>query len=96
MYGNLFQISFPCCIDPSSSGIAVLFFLQFAMLIIQYFWVCDVTDTGWKQIPGAICLVPQVVPISLVVSGLPYTLPLYFCPFIHPLDSQQRSFRMSP
>lgn len=54
----------------------MFFFLQFAVLTVQFFWVCELTDTGWKQIPGAICLVPRVVPISLVVSKLSPSLVL--------------------
>lgn len=48
--------------------VVVFFVLQFAMLTTQMFWVCELTYAGWKQIPGAICLVPPVVPISLVVT----------------------------
>lgn len=50
------------------SWLVVFFVLQFAMLTTQMFWVCELTYTGWKEIPGAICLVPPVVPISLVVT----------------------------
>ncbi|KAF9647392.1 hypothetical protein BDM02DRAFT_3117085 [Thelephora ganbajun] len=48
--------------------LVVFFALQFAMLTAQMFWVCELTNTGWKKVPGSICIVPQVVPISLVVS----------------------------
>ena len=64
------QLSFPCYANLSSSGIAVFFVLQFIALTAQMFWVCELTYTGWKEIPGSICLVPRVVPISLVVSEL--------------------------
>jgi hypothetical protein len=72
----LSRTSSPCCADLVSSGVAFFFFLQFVMLTVQLFWVCELTYTGWKQIPGAICRVPQVVPISLVVSELPPSLVL--------------------
>ena len=65
------QTSFLSCPNPLLSGVAVSFFLLFAMLTAQMFWVCELTYTGWKEIPGSICLVPRVVPISLVVSKLP-------------------------
>lgn len=57
------------------------------MLIIQMFWVCELTHTGWKQIPGAICLVPPVVPISLVVSTSPAFLASFVCSLINPVFS---------
>ena len=52
----------------------MFFVLQFAMLIVQAYWVCEVTHTGWKQIPGSMCVLPDVVPISQVVSEPPHSL----------------------
>lgn len=75
------QVTLLQCADLSSLGVVVFFVLQFAMLITQMFWVCELTYTGWKQIPGSICLVPPVVPISLVISELTVPLPPPFiCP----------------
>ena len=56
------------------------FVLQFAMLIVQAYWVCELTHTGWKQIQGSTCILPRVVPISQVVSTSPcsLTLPLVY------------------
>ena len=42
----------------------------------QAFLVCEVIYTGWKQIPGSVCILPRFVPISLVVSKLPHSLVL--------------------
>ena len=81
-----------CYANPLSLGIAAFFVLQFIMLIVQAYWVCELTYTGWKQIPGSICVLPEVVPITQVVSKSP--LPSYFCSFVHRLDSQPRSFRI--
>ena len=55
------------------------------MLVTQLFWVCEITYSGWKQIPGSICLVPPVVPISLVVSKSP-SLTLLPLPFLQVLS----------
>ncbi|KAF9647432.1 hypothetical protein BDM02DRAFT_3248193, partial [Thelephora ganbajun] len=46
----------------------VFFVLQFAMLIAQTFWACELAYTGWKKIPGSVCIVPRSVPISMVVN----------------------------
>ena len=81
------NIPFRVVLTPSFSGIAVFFFLQFAVLTTQMFWVCELTHTEWKQIPGAICIVPPVVPISLVVSGSPLFLPSFVRFFINPTFS---------
>jgi len=42
----------------------------------QAFLVCEVIYTGWKQIPGSVCILPRFVPISLVVSKLSRSLVL--------------------
>jgi len=58
----------------------VFFFLQFAMLTVQVYWVCELSSAGWKQIPGSVCILPKVVPISQVVSEPSpsfVTLPVY-------------------
>ena len=67
------------------SGVAVLFVLLWAMLVVQAYWVCEITHPGWKQIPGSICVLPEVVPITQVVSKLSLN-PSYLCPLVHHLD----------
>ena len=42
----------------------------------QAFLVCEVIYTGWKQVPGSVCILPRFVPISLVVSKLPRSIVL--------------------
>ena len=39
-------------------------------MIMQAFVVCELTHTGWKNIPGSVCILPQFVSITLVVSEL--------------------------
>ena len=39
-------------------------------MIMQAFVVCELTHTGWKIIPGSVCILPQFVSITLVVSEL--------------------------
>ena len=51
----------------------------------QAFLVCEVFYTGWKQIPGSVCIIPQFVPIVLVVSELH---PTFSRPFVHRLNFQ--------
>ena len=58
------------------SGVAVFFFLQFAMLTVQVYWVCELSYAGWKHTPGSVCVLPEVVPISQVVSKSPPSLAL--------------------
>ena len=88
----LFQTPFLRHADHLPSGIVAFFVLRFVVLTTQIFWVCEFTYTGWKEIPGLFCLVPQVVPISLVISKSP---PSLATPFVfYKLDFQQRSFRM--
>ena len=65
-----FSISVLCCANFLSLGVAVFFVLQFIMLILQAYWVCELAYTGWKQVSGSMCVLPKVVPISQVVSKL--------------------------
>ena len=65
--------------DPSTSGVTAFFVLQLAVLTAQALWICELTDNRWKQIPGSICILPQVVPISQIVSELLPSLPLFIC-----------------
>ena len=68
---SLLPIAFSCCTNPSPSGVTSFFVLEFVAMTAQAFLVCEVIHTGWKQIPGSVCILPRFVPISLVVSKLP-------------------------
>jgi hypothetical protein len=72
----LSRTPFSCWANPSPSGVTAFFVLQWATLTVQSLWVCELTDNGWKQIPGSICVFPEVVPIFHVVSKSPHSLPL--------------------
>ena len=73
-------ISYLYSTDLALPGVAVFFFLQFVMLTVQVYWVCELSYAQWKQIPGSVCVLPKVVPISQVVSKPPPPLvPLPVC-----------------
>ena len=94
MYGNpALGFLFPVA-NHLPPGTAAFFVLLFAMLVVQLFWVCELTYAGWKEIPGAICLVPPVVPVCLVVSKLSPSL-VSVCLFIGLVFSDDR-FRCDP
>lgn len=38
------------------------------MLLIQAYWICQYTRTGWKNVPGSICIFPKVVPITQLIG----------------------------
>ena len=38
------------------------------MLLIQAYWICQYTRTGWKNVPGTICIFPKVVPITQLIG----------------------------
>jgi hypothetical protein len=40
------------------------------VLVLQAFWVCEITYPGWKDIPGSICVLPKAVPITQMISKL--------------------------
>jgi len=72
--------SFPCYANPLSSGVAVFFVLMWVMLTVQAYWVCEITQPGWKQVPGSICILPRAVPIAQIISGLlPFVTPSSVC-----------------
>jgi len=62
--------------DLSTSGVTAFFVLEFVAMAGQVFLVCEMVYTGWKQIPGSVCILPRFIPISLVVSKLPSSLVL--------------------
>ena len=61
---------FLCCANPLFPGVTGFFVLEFTYMIMQAFVVCELTHTGWKKIPGSVCILPQFVSITLVVSEL--------------------------
>jgi len=78
--GILSWISYLHSTNLTLPGVAVFFFLQFAMLTVQVYWVCELSYAGWKHIPGSVCVLPEVVPISQVVSKPPSSFaPLPVC-----------------
>jgi len=80
MYEKLSSTSFLCCANTLSSGVAVLFVLMWVMLTVQAYWVCEITQPGWKQVPGSICILPRAVPISQIISELsPFIIPPSIC-----------------
>jgi len=49
------------------------------MLTAETFWICRSTQSVWEHLPGSICVVTRIVPISLVVSKLcPPFIPVSF------------------
>ena len=59
-----------CYTDLLSLGVAAFFVLEFAATALQVFLVCELKHAEWTQTPGSVCLFPQFVPISIVVSEL--------------------------
>jgi len=47
---------------------AVVIFLQWALLVVQLFWVCERGDVSWKQAPFALCPLGLYVAITQVIS----------------------------
>jgi hypothetical protein len=68
MYDKPSPPSFLCCVNPWPSGVAVSFVLMWAILTVQAYWVCEITQPGWKQVPESICVLPRAVPITQVIS----------------------------
>lgn len=48
--------------------IAIVIFLQWVLLMVQMFWVCEKGDTAWKQAPFALCPLGLHVAITQAVS----------------------------
>lgn len=68
------------CVDPFPSGVAVAFVLMWAMLTAQAYWVCEITQPGWKQVPESICVLPRAVPIAQIISKLsPFLVSQFIC-----------------
>jgi len=49
---------------------AGFFAFQFTLLMVQAFWVCEITATAWKSIPGALCALGRAVPITQVITTM--------------------------
>jgi len=48
--------------------VAILMFLQWILLVVQMFWVCERGDTAWKEAPFALCPLGLHVAITQAVS----------------------------
>ena len=71
---------FLCCANHLSSGVTVFFVLIWVMLTAQAYWMCEITQPGWKQVPGSICILPRAVPIAQIISELPpFVIPSSVC-----------------
>jgi len=44
------------------------FVFQWVFLMIQAFWVCEITYPAWKKVEGQICVLGEAVAISQVIS----------------------------
>ena len=51
--------------------IAVVIFLQWVLLMVQMFWVCEKGDTAWKQAAFALCPLGRRVAVTQAVSKCP-------------------------
>jgi len=53
--------------------VAIVLFLQWVLLMVQLFWVCEKGDTAWKEAPFALCPIGLRVAITQVVSEYRFT-----------------------
>jgi len=74
MYKSSPSTSFLYCTQLFPPGVAALFVLLFVILTVQMYWVCELTYPGWKEVPGAACVLPEAVAITQVVGRLPPSL----------------------
>lgn len=66
--------SFQQLANPSSLGVVAFFFAQYLALVLETFWMCEITYPAWKNVPGSICILPEAVPITQIISKLPRPL----------------------
>jgi len=52
--------------------VAVVMLLQWVLLMVQMFWVCEKGDTSWKEAPFALCPLGLHVAITQAVSEYPH------------------------
>lgn len=71
------SVFFLCSADSLLPVVVACFFLQYLVLVLQAFWVCEITFPGWKDVPGSICVLPVAVPITQIISGLSCSLVPY-------------------
>lgn len=50
------------------AGSAWFFVLEWLVLIIQIFWVCEITSTEWKRTEGGLCILGNAVAVTEVLS----------------------------
>ena len=48
--------------------VGLVLFLQWLLLMVQMFWVCEKGDTAWKEAPFALCPLGIRVAITQAVS----------------------------
>lgn len=53
-------------------AVAFAMFLQWVLLMVQLFWVCERGNTSWKEAPFALCPLGLHVAITQVVSEYPF------------------------
>jgi hypothetical protein len=46
----------------------VFFLVQYLVLTLQAYWVCEITAPGWKDVPGSICVLSEAVPVTQMIS----------------------------
>lgn len=63
--------SFPSFANRFSLGVVAFFVVQYLVLLLQGFWICELTCPQWKDIPGSICILPEAVPITQIISMPP-------------------------
>ena len=56
--------------------VAFVIFFQWALLMVQMFWVCEKGNTSWKDAPFALCPLGPHVAITQVVSECSLLTPL--------------------
>jgi len=62
--------------------VVVFFVAQYLILLLQAFWVCEITRPEWKNIPGSICVLPEAVPITQMITTITSDGILIFTPLM--------------
>jgi hypothetical protein len=70
-----------------SPGIIAFFVIQYLIVVVQVYWVCQITVPGWKEVPGSICIFPKAVPVTQLTSESSRALvPLFLLIELTPSD----------
>lgn len=70
-YASLTPVTIP--------GVAIFFFLQWALLIVQMYWVCEKGEDTWKHREYPQCVLGEAIGITQVASTFCFVQSLFFC-----------------